>query len=35
MIIRKDTPKSPKGDFALAQLANSQPSKAPFIGGWG
>jgi hypothetical protein len=30
MIIRKITPKSPKGDFSEANLASSQALKAPF-----
>jgi hypothetical protein len=34
MIIRKNTPKSPKGDFAAVQLAQSQSLKPP-LGGWG
>jgi hypothetical protein len=32
MTIRNITPKSPKGDFALAQPSKAQTLKAPFRG---
>jgi hypothetical protein len=35
MIIRENTPKSPKGDFTALQLAQSQSLKPPIFRGLG